>query len=219
MAGRRAPPTAFDQAVLGSLLATFRDHDLVDRAVAAFLARATASSPRYEEQLAAVGADIRRTEDALDRYFRAFESGTMAESVCAPRVQALSERLRGLHARRRELTEAIEDQHMVSPTRPELEALREAIYIGITSGPDTQRKALLQDLVVEVRVHSRTAIVPVFRLPFNAPSGPSGHLPQRVGEGHAAVREVFRVVGGPGLEPGWVSPHALKRVALFQWSS
>jgi len=72
---------------------------------------------------------------------------------------------------------------------------------------------------MEVRVHSRTAIVPVFRLPFNAPSGPSGHLPQRVGEGHAAVREVFRVVGGPGLEPGWVSPHALKRVALFQWSS
>jgi len=135
MAGRRAPPTAFDQAVLGSLLATFRDHDLVDRAVAAFLARATASSPRYEEQLAAVWADIRRTEDALDRYFRAFESGTMAESVCAPRVQALSERLRGLHARRRELTEAIEDQHMVSPTRAEPEALREAIYIGITSGP------------------------------------------------------------------------------------
>src|SRR5262249_57385387 len=142
-----AAAVASARGVRGPPLAPFRDHALVDRAVAAFLARATASSPRYEEQLAAVAADIRRTEDGLDRYFQAFESGTMAESVCAPRVQALSERLRRLHARRRELTEAIEDQHMVSPTRAELEALREAIYIGITSGPDIQRKALLQDLV------------------------------------------------------------------------
>ena len=39
---------------------------------------------------------------------------------------------------------------------------------GIASGPDAQRKAPLQDLVAEVRLQSRRAIAPVFRLPLKA---------------------------------------------------
>jgi site-specific DNA recombinase len=77
-----------DQAVLDSLLSTFQNQALVHRAVADFLARANASRPQHHEQLAAVAAEISRTEVALDRYFHAFESGKMAENQCAPRFQA-----------------------------------------------------------------------------------------------------------------------------------
>jgi site-specific DNA recombinase len=175
---------------LDSLLSTFQNQALVHKAVADFLARANASRPQHHEQLVAVAAEIRRTEVALDRYFQAFESGKMVENQCASRIQALSERLQGLKGRQLELSDAIESQPVMGPTPAALEALRDTIRTSIASGPDTQRKALLQDLVAEVRVQSRRAIVPVFRLPLKGPAEPAG-----------AVRELFRMVGRGGLEP------------------
>ena len=59
------------------------------------------------------------------------------------------------------------------------EAVRDAMLHG-TSG---QRKALLRELVVEVRVESRDSIIPTFRLPATS------------------VRVTETMVGGDGLEP------------------
>ena len=179
-----------EQAVLDSLLRTFEDHAVVDRAVAEFLARANAARPEREEQLAAVGAEIHKAEEALDRYFLAFENGTMSEERCAPRIEALGEKLRALKARQIELTDAIEEQRVHGPSAEELAAIREKICHVVSSGPDGERKALLQDMVSEVRVRSRRSIVPVFRLHLRGPS-----------EGEGAVRHLSRLVGPLGFEP------------------
>jgi hypothetical protein len=40
----------------------------------------------------------------MDRYFRAFEMGTMPEDTCAPRLAALSEQAKALEARAGEPT-------------------------------------------------------------------------------------------------------------------
>jgi hypothetical protein len=72
---------------------------------------------------------------------------------------------------------------LVAPTvevmRNVMETLRDAM-LNETPG---QRKALLKELVVEVRVESRDSIVPTFRLPT------------------APVRVTEAVVGRGGLEP------------------
>ena len=47
-------------------------------------------------------------EEQLDRYFQAFENGTMAEAVCGARIAALDEHLKALRGREAELTAAIE---------------------------------------------------------------------------------------------------------------
>jgi site-specific DNA recombinase len=120
--------------------------------------------------LAAVVAEIRKAEEALDRYFLAFENGTMSEERCASRIEALGERLRELKGRQLELSDAIEEQRVLGPSTEELAAIRDKVRHVISSGPDCERKALMQDMVSEVRVRSRRSIVPVFRLPYGDPT-------------------------------------------------
>ena len=62
------------------------------------------------------------------------------------------------------------------------EALRDALLNGTPGQPKTP--------IVDVRVESRSRSIPTFRLPT------------------APVRVMDRMVGGPGLEPGWITPHA-----------
>ncbi len=113
-----------------------------------------------------MGAEIRKAEEALDRYFLAFENGTMSEERCAPRIEALSEKLQALKARQIELSNAVEDQRVLGPSPEELAAIRSRIGHVISSGPDGARKALLQDMVSEVRVRSRRSIVPSSGSPY-----------------------------------------------------
>jgi len=114
----------------------------------------------------AIQADVRKSEDALDRYFNAFESGRMSESACGPRIEALGERLRALRARHAELTAAMEEEQLAGPSPEDLEALRARIRDAIEDGPVARRKAVLQELVAEVRVESRRVVRPTFRLPL-----------------------------------------------------
>jgi site-specific DNA recombinase len=182
-AGERVSADQLDQAVLAALLRTFEDESLLEEAVAEYLARAEAARPQRQDQLSGVGADIRKSEDALERYFNAFESGKMSESACGSRIEALGERVRALRARHAELTAAVEEEQLTGPSPEELEALRARIRDAIEDGPIARRKAVLQELVAEVRVESRRVIRPTFRLPLRA------------------VLTLSQMVGLGGLEP------------------
>jgi len=128
---------------------------------------------------------IRKTDEKLDRYFQAFEAGTMAEGACAARVAALGDQLRSLRSREAELRAAVEDQDIAEPISAELAEVRAMVTEGLRDAPIPQRKAIMQKFVSEVRVQSRTTIHPVFRLPLRG------------------VREVFRLVD-PGEQ--YVNP-------------
>ena len=86
---------------------------------------------------------------------------------------------------------------------------------SIASGPDAQRKALLQDLVAEVRLQSRRAIVPVFRLPLKAKPNHRGRFVNSSEWWTAAYIPVSRTA--PPISPGrssaserlWFDSHSL----------
>ena len=82
-----------EAAVIDALRSTYAEADLLVDAVTVALERANADQPKVAEQMAGVEAEIRRTQESIDRYFAAFESGAMPESLCAPRVTSLQERL------------------------------------------------------------------------------------------------------------------------------
>jgi hypothetical protein len=126
-------------------------------------------------------SEISGTESALHRYFNAFETGRLPEAGFASRVAALESRLTELRGKLAELQDSAQavEAHNAAAVRDAEDAVRNAMLNG-TPG---QRKALLKELIVEVRVESRDSIIPTFRLPASP------------------VRVTETMVGRGGLEP------------------
>jgi site-specific DNA recombinase len=104
----------------------------------------------------------------LERYFRAFEAGTMPERSCGERIKQLTERLAGLEARRQEL--ALDDGEGPEPLSDEdLRGLQAHVREVIETGEPPARKALLQALVHDIRVVSRDEVYPTFNFPAVRP--------------------------------------------------
>ena len=137
-----------------------------------------------EQQLAGVAAETRQAEEELERYFQAFEAGALSMATGAPRIEALSEKLRALQARRDELGDLIEAERGPELGPMDVAESRALIRRAVKDGAPSQRKALLQALVAEIRVTDRSCIQPVFRV-VAAPK----------------VREVDEVVRPAGIEP------------------
>ncbi len=190
----RLPAGALDDAIVAALVTTFSDTDLFARAAAEARGRAGADGDRRDAQLVAVDVELHKAEAGIDRYLRAFESGSMPESVCGKRLKALGTQADALRVRRQELADTTDAEAVVTPTEDDLTALRDLVADAVANGSPAAVKALLQALVHEIRVDSRHAIQPIFRLPT---------LGERLGEpeGEGAVRAPSSLVGATGLEP------------------
>ncbi len=144
-----------------------REDDIREEIQHAF-AELQAEGPKRDAELERLDAELRNTNATLDRYFQAFENGTMPEQACAPRIAKLTRRLSELEARRTEL--AIDDEQAPEPlTEEDLRALQAHVAQVIQNGDPPARKALVQALVQEIRVVSRAEIYPFFYLPVVRP--------------------------------------------------
>ncbi len=166
--GERLPADELEEAILRQLLAVLEREPLVRAAISEAFVELEADQPKREAELERITAEQRRASESLERYFRAFEEGTMPESACAPRIGELSERLRGLEARREELAaEEPEDREPLSDE--DVALLASHVREVIAGGDPPTRKVLLQSLVDEIRVVSRAEIYPSFSLPVVRP--------------------------------------------------
>jgi site-specific DNA recombinase len=167
----RLPAGELEEAILAQLERVLAQEEMVREAIAEACSELDRERPRREAELRRIEAEARRTDDALNRYFAAFEAGTMTERDCAGRIAELSRRLRGLEARRAEL--AVDEGEAPEPLgKEELRVLQANVREVIETGDPPARKALLQALVEEIRVVSRAEIYPSFSLPAVRP--PSG---------------------------------------------
>jgi site-specific DNA recombinase len=186
----RLPAGALDDAVVRSLLAAYEDTDLFVKAVAEAQGRALLGHRRHEGELRALDAELAKVDSGIDRYLRAFETGAMPESICGERVKALGSQSTALRARREVLAEEMDEADLTAPTTEELSALRDRVAEAIATGDPAPVKILLQSLIHEIRVDSRDAIQPIFRVPVAVNLS-----------GDDAVRAPSRSVGAAGLEP------------------
>jgi site-specific DNA recombinase len=170
-----------DQAVLESLLATYADTDLIGAAVERWRSRAAEEAPDSALQLRRLEAEITGTKSAVERYYSAFENGRLSELRFSSRVDALERRLTQLRAKRDELRDSTTS--VEAPSKAAVRSAEEAVRDAMLHGTPGQRKALLKELIVEVRVQSRNSIIPTFRLPSTP------------------VRVTEAMVGRGGLEP------------------
>ncbi len=148
-----------------------QQHDLLAEAVQAWRARPDKHA-QCQKQLAMVDGEIRRNEQAIERYLLAFEAGTLQATVCGQRVRALTEATAGLRTHRQESVAELASPDPSGDTECldglDLRGLLEEAVADTADRPVV--KALLGILVDEVGVEGRQAIYPTFRIPPSRPS-------------------------------------------------
>ena len=106
------------------------------------------------------------TRAAMDRYFRAFEAGTMPEDTCGPRIATLNEQAKMLERRASELATLADDDEQPERTNAaELDALRSTLRAALEDSTPTRTKTVLQTMIDGIRVDARDRIEPTFRVP------------------------------------------------------
>jgi site-specific DNA recombinase len=163
----RLPRQKLELAVIQQLTALYRDSDLVAEALAKAEQEAERIRPEVEQRLASIGAEIGRAEQALERYYEAFEQGGLSPERCDERLSRLQTRLEDLRGQQAELSLSTPDEAGRGPTPADLAAIADRLERGIAEGEPQKTKALLRLLIQELRVDGRARIQPTYR--FTAP--------------------------------------------------
>jgi len=164
-----------EEAIMGQLVSVLEQEPLVRQAIEEAFAELEAERPKREAALMQLEGEQHKVNERLDRYFRAFEEGSLPAEACGQRLQELTETLSQLESRRAEL--AVEPEDEPEPlSEADLRALAGEVRTVIEDGDPPQRKALLQALVQEIRVVSRAEIYPVFCVPMVRPPDGSVRL-------------------------------------------
>ncbi len=164
-ANDRLPAERLEQAVTRRLWKVLDDHDLIDRAITQAYERATRIDEKQQSELAGVQDKLAETRAAMDRYFRAFETGTMPEDTCAPRIASLSEQAKALETRASELAGLNDDEQPERTTPAELDTLRNKLRAALNDSTPARAKTTLHTMIDGIRVHARDNIEPTFRVP------------------------------------------------------
>lgn len=123
----RLPRHKLEHAVFQQLAALYRDSDFVAEALAKAEQEAERARPEIEQRLASIGAEIARAEQALERYFEAFEQGRLSPERCDERLTRLHARLEDLGAQQAELSLSSPDEAGRAPTPADLAAVADQL--------------------------------------------------------------------------------------------
>src|SRR5664280_1179303 len=147
------------------LLSAYEDTDLFAEAISEAQERADLDESPHDAERAALQAELDKVERGIDRYLRAFEAGTMPEEICGERVKDLGTKATAMRARMFELDAEMTTADLVAPTSAELNELRQRVEAAVAGGSSALVKSLLQALIHAIRVDSREATHPAFRVP------------------------------------------------------
>jgi site-specific DNA recombinase len=161
--GERLNRDKLEHAVLTQLAGLYRDGDLIAASLQRAYREQTADRPAIEAQQRTVAEEIRRGERALDRYYRAFESGDLEPGQFKTRLADLQAKLETLHEQEQALAAQLAD-----PTEsfdPQtLASVADRLRDTLAAGEPEQTKALLRLLIKELRVNGRSEILPTYRV-------------------------------------------------------
>jgi site-specific DNA recombinase len=162
--GERLPRDKVDEVVLGQLVSIYRDRDIVGEAITDASAETEKRRPEFEQRLASIAAEVVRAEQALERYYEAFEQGKLSPERCEDRLTRLQARLDDLHAQEAELALAAPDEAAHAPTPAHVAEVADLLETVLDEGDPQKAKALLRLLIDELRVNSRAEIIPTYNL-------------------------------------------------------
>jgi site-specific DNA recombinase len=135
------------------------------------------------------------------------KNGTLDDELVGQRLAQLRATSKQLHARRDELAANLDAEPTV-PDTATLTDVADHITEIINSGTDQTRKALIETLIAEIKITSRSTVVPTYRIPQphtnhdttdKEKTLTSGKPPTRATE--EGVRAMTNLVELRGIEP------------------
>jgi site-specific DNA recombinase len=195
---QRVPAEPLETAIIDALVNTYANLDEFQQALETARTQLDDDRPRLEAELAATDTQIRDTTATLDRYLRAFETGSMPDHICAPRVEDLAAQRDDLTRRRHEIATAL-DRTPTTPARDHLEDIAATLQRTITDGPPAVVKDLLAGLIASIDMLPDRHAQPIFKLP-DLPNS-SAPEPYKARAQWTGVRMGSRNVELRGIEP------------------
>jgi len=143
--------------------------------------RLGAEKPDVEREIEKLDAQMDRARKTVDRYFTAFEAGTMKPEMCTEKVEDLNARLEEMQAERDEMEARRERLDLPELDRAALAKMVDEIEETMASGTNPQKKHLLQRVVKKVLVHDRRTVEVWYGLPDASAVRTPGYLAPHTG--------------------------------------
>ena len=192
--GDRLPKDDLEEAVIEQMQDVYRDTSLIDEAMATAATEDGELAEDPARPLAELRQDLAGAGRSLDRYFAAFEEGSLSPADCHERIAKLKARIDSLVAEEASLARRAAEQSSEALSPIDVTEWARDLGALLRAGSAQQRKAVFRLLVKELRVMSREEIRPTYRVPalVRAPDGQvevSGFEPPT-----SAVRRPFQGV-------------------------
>jgi Recombinase/Recombinase zinc beta ribbon domain len=162
--GERLPREKLEAAILTRLTSIYRDGGLIRDAIKQAAASDDTDRTALTEQRASLAKEIARSERAIDRYQDAFEVSDLNPAHFNERLTVLKARLDALHDQDQALAHDLAADTPVTPDAAALHAVADQLDHVIEHGKPEQAKALLAIFIAELRVNSRSEILPTYRV-------------------------------------------------------
>jgi site-specific DNA recombinase len=171
--GERLPKDALEEAVMEQMQQVYADGSLIEQALTEAATEEGEPAEDVARRLAGVRQQLAGARRSLDRYFAAFEEGSLSPSDCQERTAKLNGRIDALAAEEASLVQKVEEDDSETPSAVDVVEWSRDLGRLLRAGTTPQRKALLRLLVKELRVMSREEILPTYKIPalVRAPEG------------------------------------------------
>jgi site-specific DNA recombinase len=157
-----------EAGIIEDIKTMFRDEQFMARIWEEANRRLDAEKPDVEKEIARVEAHATKTQAAMDRYFEAFEAGTLQAELCNEKVRDLRTRLEELENEKRALEARRGRLELPAVDRDMLNKWAEAFERTMKEGTNPQKKDAIQRIVKRVLVQDRRTFDVWYVLP-NAP--------------------------------------------------
>ena len=161
----RLPGDELEEAVMEQIAQVFSNTSLVAEAIAEADAAEKRGAKETDRRLAAIRQEVAAARRGLDRYFAAFEEGTLSPADCRERLAHLRARVDALEAEEASLAQEGAEGSSDPLTAAEIKGWARVLRKLLEEGSPQQRKALLRKLVKELKVTGPRRVQPTYKVP------------------------------------------------------
>ncbi len=165
-----------ESAIIQDVMTMYRDEQFIARVWEEANKLVGKEKPTLEKEIIRIEDQAEKIQARIDRYFEAFETGSMKPDLCNQKVQDLKAQLQELEVEKRELEARRERLELPSIDREMLSRLLNEFEETMEKGTNQKKKHLLRQLVKKVLIHDRRTVEVWYGLPNRASVSTPGHL-------------------------------------------